>query len=334
MPLDATLQGMAVSGKLIEMQGKRMRIRGLVREVNLVHQWISDWAQQSKGGPTQGIVEEMIPIYQRLDHLVAEVEHGLGAEDAMLPDPSRRAYQWAAFMLREEILTAHSHTIARIWKRLLDERRSTRRNMRIHVRLAHAACLYRVRTDRGELRIQASEGYLHAPDEVLDALMDVSFGRTSEDARRILRRYAGTEAFRNVLHQLEISGLGLGCRQQGRYHSLLKAFTRVNEQYFQDGMHPPKLCWGSRWAVRKLGQYDPGTDRLQISPVLDQPDIPSYVIDYVMYHELLHKHLGLTWRNGRRLVHTAEFREEESKFQAKDQAQAFLQRWRPKRPSH
>ena len=43
-----------------------------------------------------------------------------------------------------------------------------------------------------------------------------------------------------------------------------------------------------------------------------------------MYHELLHKALGAKIVNGRRYVHTHEFRVAERKFKEYEKAQAFL----------
>ena len=44
------------------------------------------------------------------------------------------------------------------------------------------------------------------------------------------------------------------------------------------------------------------------SATLDARDVPSYVVDFVVYHELLHKKHGAKWQNGRQAVHTSSFR--------------------------
>ncbi len=61
-----------------------------------------------------------------------------------------------------------------------------------------------------------------------------------------------------------------------------------------------------------------------ISRTLDYADVPAFVIDFVMYHELLHKKLGVAWRNGRRAVHTPAFRREENRFEQYTAAEAAL----------
>jgi len=61
-----------------------------------------------------------------------------------------------------------------------------------------------------------------------------------------------------------------------------------------------------------------------LSITLDAPDVPEVVVDFVMYHELLHKLLGVTVTNGRCNVHTPEFRAAERRFLQYDQVHAFI----------
>ena len=61
----------------------------------------------------------------------------------------------------------------------------------------------------------------------------------------------------------------------------------------------PRLAWSATVARRLLGFYQPSADRLVISRALDAPGVPACAIELVMYHELLHKHLGVQLVNGR-----------------------------------
>ena len=73
-----------------------------------------------------------------------------------------------------------------------------------------------------------------------------------------------------------------------------------------------------------MGHYQPAADTVMISITLDDPGVPDYAIDLVMYHELLHKKMGAQQINGRRYAHTETFREEERKFRYYAEARAFL----------
>ena len=62
-----------------------------------------------------------------------------------------------------------------------------------------------------------------------------------------------------------------------------------------------------------------------VSRTLDDPSVPPGVVDFIMYHELLHKKLGVKVIGKRRYGHTPEFRRAEKAFLQYAQAQAFLQ---------
>jgi len=92
---------------------------------------------------------------------------------------------------------------------------------------------------------------------------------------------------------------------------LLDSFNRVNSSYFFGLIETPNLVWGSH-STQKLGSYDYGSDIISISRVLKGK---QELLDYVMYHEMLHKkhkykHTGL-----KNMHHTRKFRDDEKKFE-------------------
>lgn len=94
-------------------------------------------------------------------------------------------------------------------------------------------------------------------------------------------------------------------------HPLLEvSFNRVNDAFFAGMLEMPNLAVSD--GLRTLGHYDYGTDTVSITRhVLDYEDC----LDYVMYHELLHKkHKFRTGRDGRHYHHTSEFRKKEKEF--------------------
>jgi|TARA_Y100000310_G_C20695243_1_gene825209 hypothetical protein len=92
--------------------------------------------------------------------------------------------------------------------------------------------------------------------------------------------------------------------------SLLEtSFNKINENYFLGMMELTNLVWHN--SVRRLGTYEYGSDTISISKIL-QEDMD--VLDYVMYHEMLHKKLKFKDKNGSCRHHTKEFKEKESQF--------------------
>ncbi len=107
-------------------------------------------------------------------------------------------------------------------------------------------------------------------------------------------------------------------RTQGKHHDLHPIFERLNSQYFE-GKLASVITWGSscaRHCVRKrtLGSYSSHTDTIRVNPVLDRKTVPLHYIEFIVYHEMLHASMGTEKKNGRRAVHTSDFRKRERLF--------------------
>lgn len=91
---------------------------------------------------------------------------------------------------------------------------------------------------------------------------------------------------------------------------LKKSFERVNKKYFGGFMEMPSLKWSGN-SVYKLGSYTYAEDTIRISNVLKGNE---EFLDYVMYHELLHKKHKFYHKNGKTKSHTKKFRKDEAAF--------------------
>lgn len=90
---------------------------------------------------------------------------------------------------------------------------------------------------------------------------------------------------------------------------LLEAsFQRVNEQFFSNGQEQPNLQWGKA-SFRKLASYNFHSDAVTVSTLFQ--DAAVNVLDYLMYHELLHKHFKFQNKKEKCSYHSREFREAE-----------------------
>ena len=109
---------------------------------------------------------------------------------------------------------------------------------------------------------------------------------------------------------------------------LLESFTRINKEYFENELTTPNLEWGTN-SINKLGHYDYTTNTILISVVLkEQQDL----LDYVMFHEALHKKLGFKQTGkGRFIHHSKEFKEEEKKYKTKNIEQKLKKYLRKKK---
>jgi Protein of unknown function DUF45 len=113
---------------------------------------------------------------------------------------------------------------------------------------------------------------------------------------------------------------------QGKHYDLAVLFDELNQQYFENSLERPHIGWSARGWRRQFGCYDPGPNQILLNRRMDGPGIPQFVVEYVLYHEMLHvKHP--TRRSGCSLIsHSPQFRAEEKRFAHFDPARKFLDR--------
>jgi hypothetical protein len=93
--------------------------------------------------------------------------------------------------------------------------------------------------------------------------------------------------------------------------TLDQSFYRVNEKFFYSVLDKPNLTWG-RDSFRKLASYNFHDDTVTVSTLFN--DARQEVLDYLMYHELLHKYHKFKHKDGRSSFHTKAFREDEKRY--------------------
>jgi predicted metal-dependent hydrolase len=61
-----------------------------------------------------------------------------------------------------------------------------------------------------------------------------------------------------------------------------------------------------------------------VSRVFDDVRVPRYVVEYIVYHEMLHLKHPVKLKGSRRCVHSKQFQEEERLFPKLDDVKKFL----------
>ena len=148
-------------------------------------------------------------------------------------------------------------------------------------------------------------------------------GRRDSVVRQEVVKAMEREDYQAVRRELDRLG-GLRSHLGGVHHSLETVFARVNERFFRGLMPRPRLVWSVVITARKFGHYDQLHDTLLISATVDRADVPEFVVDFLMYHELLHKEMGVDRSGGRAYAHTPEFRAAERRFPQYAEAEAYL----------
>ena len=121
----------------------------------------------------------------------------------------------------------------------------------------------------------------------------------------------------------------LNLRHEGKYFDLRAIFERLNQRYFRGRLRGYKVMWGRRQKHRPKNYLTFGTiqeeDRvIRINPLLDQPFVPLWFLQYVLYHEMLHSVVpDEVVSRGRRRIHTDEFNRRERKFRSYQRARRW-----------
>ena len=102
---------------------------------------------------------------------------------------------------------------------------------------------------------------------------------------------------------------------QGRIYNLDEYFWTINQVVFKNALMPPVLRWSrNRWKFT-LGICDTKRWVITLNTSLDDARVPDVVVASVMHHEMLHLHFGISeGPDGRRRVHTPQFRAAEKMF--------------------
>jgi predicted metal-dependent hydrolase len=113
-----------------------------------------------------------------------------------------------------------------------------------------------------------------------------------------------------------------GADAPGRHHDLHALLAQLNARYFEPAVHA-RIAWarmarglGHRRRRRsiKLGSYRGREPLIRVHPVLDAAWVPSFFVEYIVYHEMLHHVVAMPVQNGRRSLHGPEFRALERQF--------------------
>lgn len=124
------------------------------------------------------------------------------------------------------------------------------------------------------------------------------------------------DLYNNFIRKLHIS------IPKTKSHPVLEeSFNRINEKYFYGLVETPNLEWGYP-SKTKLGSYDFKNDTITISKVFSKLD--PVLLDYIMYHEILHKKYKFKNKNGKNYYHGCEFRRKEKEFEGHREIEKLL----------
>jgi hypothetical protein len=189
------------------------------------------------------------------------------------------------------------------------------------------------------LKARVSDLLVDASPVVLEALAEILLARIfrrrpSREARECYLAYTLRPSMRRRIDAVRRErGSKRLLPARGRHYDLEEIFRGLNKRFFHGQIPSTRLGWSHRNSQRILGHYDSGHGTIVISRKLDSPSVPRYVVEYIVYHEMLHIRFPVERRGQRRVVHSREFREAEKKFAQYDSACREIRRLGSARPA-
>ncbi|MCP4199126.1 MAG: M48 family metallopeptidase [Proteobacteria bacterium] len=171
----------------------------------------------------------------------------------------------------------------------------------------------------GRIVVRLHRLFRHANEETLDFLALYLGMRDKKASARI---DAFIAAYKNEIRHSAVSN-PTPMNSDGQYHNLKVVLERVSKTYF-GGKVDVQIGWTRRPArkgrknaktvSRALATYSYRDRTIRVSPILDAIDVPEYVIDWIVYHEMLHHVLPVEKSNGIHRYHTRRFKTLERAF--------------------
>ena len=205
----------------------------------------------------------------------------------------------------------------------------------VHFR-RYASANSRIRLESGKLTVCICDVLQDAPAPIHEALALILLHKLfrkalSASVTARYRRFLNRADIRKRLEQLKQQrGRKAVLAPAGSHFDLCQIFEKLNLRYFFGLMAQPRLGWSLRPSRTTLGHYDPSHHTIVLSSVLDSIHAPALIVEYVMFHEMLHLKFPAQHRAARRCIHTREFKDAEASFEefemAKRQLARFIER--------
>lgn len=189
-----------------------------------------------------------------------------------------------------------------------------------------------IRLRRGKVLVRISDLLEGAPEPILRAIAHILLAklyRKQVDSLRAAsyRKHIGNRRIAAQTHIVrQMRGRKRLSSPRGDHFDLNQIFDQLNLAYFHGLLGRPEISWSAFHSRSNLGHFDPAHNTIIISKVLDRPLVPRYVVEYLLYHEMLHLKYPVKLKGSRRCVHPPVFQAEERRFEHFESAKRFLAR--------
>jgi hypothetical protein len=228
----------------------------------------------------------------------------------------------------DAVLAAIAEIYTETFARLEPKRRPPEINIRFY---PYIGINHTIRVRNGRVFVRIAEICHDMPMDAQRGLANILVGkllgkRAPSNDREAYSNYIKSVAVRERAdHSKRSRGRKVVTNSKGEIYDLDEIFDSLNFWYFGGRLEKPVLTWSPRKSYHILGHHDSTHNTISISRSLDSVSVPRLVVDYVLFHEMLHIAHPAVNHNGRRYHHTPAFRRDERRFAHFSEAEKWIE---------
>ncbi|TGM06308.1 M48 family peptidase [Leptospira barantonii] len=183
-----------------------------------------------------------------------------------------------------------------------------------------------IRISSGKLEFKIHSSYLKAEPQELQAVIDLLLYKllkrpVPENLDATIRKFYESQNERKNRADKNRKRVERSPLQNAGLRTILE---RLNDSYLKIDLGDLEIFWGKSKSKTRLGHYDPVHRMIVINPILSLEYVPDFVLEYIVFHELLHVYFPVTRKRGRNVIHGSDFKNFEKKFPDYKKANVWL----------
>lgn len=199
------------------------------------------------------------------------------------------------------------------------------RKLKVRINDNHSTMLS-VRWEPDQVRVSMHKMFLEAPANIMDELACYLSSKRRRKLPLAIKAFIeeGVKAcdYSHLVAKKELC-------TKGKFHNLELLYDAVNGEYFDHQLKLSITWYGKeRQKFRSrlnFGLYFDSLKLVKIHRLLDHPDVPEYVVAFIIYHEMLHALIPTKMsEKGFTIMHSKEFRQKERLFRFHDLAEEWI----------
>lgn len=159
-------------------------------------------------------------------------------------------------------------------------------------------------------QIRVHHMFLGCRPEIVSAIADLAMGE--DESRGLIRGY-----IRENREEIQFRPPDRELEHEGECFDLSRLLERARSHLEEFEVDDIAITWGRDGRGSKsirFGSFDFDQRLIRVHPALDREWVPSYFVEFIIYHELLHAVCPPEEGQASRRVHTEEFLELERQF--------------------